>query len=72
MDTRALILQADAIARRKGFTQSLWSTQAGHARNGQTVSRIVSKGDCRLSTFLQLLKAIDCRIVIVEDESDVE
>ena len=67
MDSRSLILQADRIARQKGMTQSQWSRNAGHATNGQTVSRILSKGDCRVSTLLSLLDAIGCEIVIKEE-----
>lgn len=67
MDARTLIMQADGIVRRKGMTQSEWSAKAGHAKNGQTVSRIISKGDCRMSTFLRLLRAVDCRLEIVEE-----
>lgn len=67
MDTRALILIADGIANKKGLSQSQWSKNAGHASNGQTVSRIMRKGDCRLSTFIELLDAIGCELVIKED-----
>lgn len=67
MNARTLILQADSLAREKGMTQKEWSAKAGHAKNGQTVSRIISKGDCRISTFLRLLKVIDCRLEIVEE-----
>lgn len=66
MDSRSLILKADKIARSKGMTQSQWSRAAGHATSGQTVSRILNKGDCRVSTFLSLLDAIGCEIVIKE------
>ena len=72
MNARKLILQADEIAREKGLTQTQWSTAAGHAKNGQTVSRIVSTGECKLSTFLHLLAAIDCRLEIVEDNDEME
>ena len=68
MDARSLILTADEIAREKGLTQAEWSKAAGHAKNGQTVSRILSRGDCKISTFLHLLKAIDCRLVIEKTE----
>lgn len=68
MDARSLILLADRIAREKGLTQSEWSSRAGFAKNGQTVSRIISKGNCRLSTFLRLLSIIDCRLEIVEKD----
>lgn len=68
MDARSLILLADRIAREKGLTQSEWSSRAGFAKNGQTVSRIISKGNCRLSTFLRLLNVIDCELAIVEEK----
>lgn len=67
MNTRALILMADGIASKKGLSQSQWSKNAGHASNGQTVSRIMRKGDCRLSTFIELLDAIGCELIIKEE-----
>ena len=67
MDSRTLILQADKIARSRGLNQTKWSTKAGYATNGQTVSRIISKGDCRISTFIDLLDAIGCELVIKEE-----
>jgi len=72
MDSRQLIIKADEIARNEGFTQAKWSAKAGHAKSGQTVSRIVNKGDCRISTFLRLLEAIDCKLEIVrrDDAND--
>lgn len=72
MNARTLIIQADSLAREKGMTQKEWSTKAGHAKNGQTVSRIISKGDCRISTFLRLLEAIDCRLEIVEENNGMD
>lgn len=68
MDARELIVQADAIARRKGMTQAQWSSLAGHASNGQTVSRILSKGECKLSTLVALLDSLDCELRIVSKE----
>jgi hypothetical protein len=70
MELRALILQADQLAREKGLNQKKWSDVAGYAKNGQTVSRIMSKGDCRMSTFLSLLKPLgaELRIVRVDGE----
>lgn len=70
MDSRTLILQADKIARKRGFNQMKWSSSAGYAMNGQTVSRMISRGDCRVSTFVALLNAIGCRLEIMEDVSD--
>ena len=57
-------MEADEIARQKGLTQSQWSRLAGRANNGQTISRIVKVGDCRVSTFIDLLTAIGCKLEI--------
>ena len=64
MTARGLIVQADKRARALGMTQAQWSTAAGFATNGQTVSRIMSKGDCRLSTFLSLLRPLGAELHI--------
>ena len=66
MDARQLIIEADSIASKRGLTQAEWSRAAGYARNGQTVSRIISKGNCKLSTFIDLLDVIGCTLVIKE------
>ena len=58
MDARTLILMADKAARDRGMNQSQWSARAGFAVNGQTGSRIVSRGDCRVSTLLALLEPL--------------
>ena len=68
MEARDLILQADSIARKKGMTQSQWSSLAGYASNGQTVSRIVSRGECKLSTIVALLDTVGCELKIVNKE----
>lgn len=65
MEARDLILQADAIARRKGMTQAQWSSLAGYAANGQTVSRILNRGECKLSTMVALLDTLDCELRII-------
>ena len=72
MSSRALILQADRIAREQGLNQKEWSIRAGHAKNGQTVSRIISKGDCRVSTLLALLEPLDMELIIVKKTNEGE
>jgi hypothetical protein len=67
MEARNLIITADRIAHGQGLNQKQWSEKSGHAKNGQTVSRIINKGDCRLSTFLELLKPLGYRLEIKED-----
>ena len=66
MESKNLIEQARKIATGKGFNQSKWSAESGHALNGQTVLRILKKGDCRVSTFISLLEVIGCKLVIEE------
>lgn len=70
MGARALIVKADQIAREQGLNQKQWSAQAGHAKNGQTVSRIISKGDCRVSTLLALLEPLDMELVIIKKTNE--
>ena len=70
MDARALIVVADRIAREQGMTQARWSRRAGFAFNGQTVSRILSKGDCRVSTFISLLEPLGYKLALVKEELD--
>jgi len=65
MNARDLIMQADEIAMKQGLNQSKWSASAGYASNGQTVSRIIATGECKLSTFIALLDAISCELRIV-------
>jgi len=52
---REIIWKADEIAREQGLNQSSWSKAAGKADSGQTVSRILSRGECKLSTLIDLL-----------------
>jgi hypothetical protein len=68
MDTRDLILEADALARQKGLNQTRWSNMAGKATNGQTVSRLLKRGDCRLSTMQSLLRPLGYELSITKME----
>ena len=69
MTARDLIFRADCIAREQGLTQAQWSRAAGYALSGQTVSRAVNRGDCRLSTMISLLSPLgyELRIVKVDE-----
>lgn len=70
MKARDLIMQADGIASKQGLNQTQWSRAAGHAKNGQTVSRMISKGDCRMSTFIRLLEPLGARLKIEEEQDE--
>lgn len=64
MEARKLILEADSIARRQGLTQSRWSKLAGKAESGQTVSRIISRGECKIGTMIDLLEPLGYELCI--------
>lgn len=66
MKARDLILQADTIARNQGYTQARWSKAAGRAPSGQTVSRILTRGECKVSTLLALLEPLGYELIITE------
>lgn len=61
---REIIWKADEIARSQGFNQSSWSKAAGRADSGQTVSRILSKGECKLSTLVELLEPLGYEVAL--------
>ena len=67
MEARRLILEADRIARDQGYTQAGWSRAAGRAESGQTVSRILTRGECKVSTLIALLEPLGYRLIIVKD-----
>ena len=64
MTARDLILEADTIARGQGLTQAAWSRAAGRAQSGQTVSRILARGECKISTLLELLEPLGYELAI--------
>lgn len=64
---RDLILEADRIAREQGFTQAGWSKAAGRAESGQTVSRILAKGECKVGTLVDLLEPLGYRLTITKE-----
>lgn len=66
MKAHELIMQADALASSKGLTQQQWSREAGFDENGMCVSRTVSRGNCKLSTIVELLKPLGAELMIVE------
>ena len=68
MDARQLITQADEIRRNEGITQAEWCRRAGFDEYGKLVSNSFRRGNCKLSVFLQLLKALGYEIQIVKQE----
>lgn len=66
MKARDLILRADTIARSQGYTQSGWCKAAGRVETGQTVSRIISRGECKLGTLIDLLEPLGYELSIIK------
>ena len=66
MEARELILKADELSRRQDLTQAQWSAIAGMAAGGQGVSKLLSRGDCRVSTLLALLRPLGYTLEIRE------
>jgi hypothetical protein len=68
MDARQLITQADRLRQDEGITQAEWCRRAGFDEFGKLVSNTYRRGNCKLSVFSQLLKALGYEIQIVKQE----
>lgn len=70
MKAQELILEADRIAREQGYTQAGWSRAAGKAGSGQTVSKILARGECKVGTLIDLLEPLGYEIGIKKKVSE--
>ena len=70
MDARSYLLQIDTIARQKGLTQKEFCRRAGLDEDGKGVSRAFFRGDCKLSTFLQMTRALGLELVLKKEEDE--
>ena len=68
MDARQLITQADRLRQDEGITQAEWCRRAGFDEFGKLVSNTYRRGNCKLSVFSQLLRALGYEIRIVKQE----
>ena len=69
MDARQMIVQADKIRQDElKITQAEWSRRAGFDEFGKLVSNSYSRGNCKLSVFIQLLKPLGYELKIVKTE----
>lgn len=68
MDARQLITQADRLRQDEGITQAEWCRRAGFDEFGKLVSNTFRRGNCKLSVFSQLLRALGYEIQIVKQE----
>ena len=68
MTARELIVAADAIRKDQGMTQAEWSRSAGMDEVGMAISRAYSKGNCKLTTLVQLLRPLGYELSITKME----
>lgn len=68
MNARDLIVQADKIRNDQNLSQAEWSRAAGLDDAGVAVCRTFNKGNCKLSTFVRLLKPLGYELKIIKLE----
>ena len=68
MTSRELIVLADQLRQEKGITPTGWGIMAGYDDGGMTVSRTYKRGNCKLSTLVQLLKPLGYELTITKVE----
>lgn len=68
MNARDLIVQADEIRQGKNLSQAGWSRAAGLDDAGTAICRIFNRGDCKLSTMVQLIAPFGYELKLVKRE----
>lgn len=68
MNARDLIVEADRIRQEKNLSQAEWSRQAGLDEVGMAISRTYSRGNCKLTTMVRLLKPLGYELRIIKTE----
>lgn len=61
-------MEADRIASDQGLTQAEWCRRSGFDEFGKMISNTFSRGDCKLSSFIRMLKPLGYEISIVKSE----
>lgn len=64
MTARELIVTADKIRKDQGLTQAEWSRASGMDDVGMAISRAYNKGNCKLTTIVQLLEPLGYELQI--------
>lgn len=64
MTARELIVTADRIREQQGLTATGWGILAGFEDKGGKVSRMYSRGNCKLDTMVQLLAPLGYELEI--------
>lgn len=64
MEARELIVEADKIRQEQNLSQAEWSRAAGLDECGMAVSRAFSRGNCKLTVLLSLLRPLGYELCI--------
>ena len=67
-NARSYIIEVDRISKEQGFTQAEWSRQSGFDEFGKMISNTISRGDCKLSAFIQMIKPLGYEIMLKRTE----
>ena len=68
MDARGLIILADRIRNDQNMSQAEWSRAAGMDASGSKICRAYKKGDCKLSSMVELLRPLGYELTITRLE----
>lgn len=71
MTARELIVQADKIRQDQNLSQAELSRRAGFDECGVAICRTYNRGNCKLSTMIQMLKPLGYALKI-EKVTDLE
>lgn len=70
MNERELISKIDGIRMEQNMTQAEWCRRAGFDELGVAVSRTFNRGNCKLSVFVRLAKALGYRVELSKEDSE--
>ena len=68
MTARELIIQADRIRQEQQMSQAELSRKAGFDESGVAICRTYNRGNCKLSTMIQLLRPLGYKLEITKLE----
>ena len=71
MTARELIVQADKIRQDQNLSQAELSRQAGFDESGVAICRTYNRGNCKLSTMIQMLRPLGY-VLKIEKMTDLE
>lgn len=68
MTARELIIMADKIRQDQNLSQAELSRQAGFDESGVAICRTYNRGNCKVSTLIQMLRPLGYQLTITKLE----